>query len=599
MPVAAHAFTVITEFKFDIGAAIVNTEAVAGAVDKVSAAANNAQFALARMSASFAGNMFGGGFLGMLAMASKVSDNFANSQIALANTLVQTGMTFEERMAGAAGLMERLNDLAIQNSLNFKELVDTTKLLTPMLLNKGLAGPNLQNATELSRTFLKSAPTLGIDPQEALGQLLRTMEGQASMGDTLFVRLGSETTAMKEFLNNTKKWNALQPAKRIETLTRALRQFSDDAMAVKARVMTLSGQLAVLKNNIETLVRPIGKVINNFLSGGLARINSPEVMGKAKQVFGSLAKIFEDFLISPERMYADLKQFSSLSADFKAAGKVVGVFATIEGLAFALDFLGLKIPFVTTGIVMLNKAIQYLTTGPIMGSVKWLLTGGIVGFFEKLTMTLSGIVMPLVLIIGVLQFFSRAMAYAKISALTSIAQHLPRIMQAMSQFSGIFSVLMDGFDLLARGFGKFLDPTLFLGFIDLVSIFTGVLEFLAGWLGRAMMGFQGVTLWIMEFVNQISRFVTLQGFDPHAMDNAANFGMEEMYKRIFGKIDEGTGAIVNQTVNMDVKMQNNFKEMIEPDRVAFTIKDQLLKASRNKTQAAGRGFEAAGATAGR
>lgn len=590
------AFTVLTEFKFEVGAALVNTNAVASNVEKISAAATGAQFALARLSTSFVGGLFGGSFLGAMVTASRVADDFANAQIALANTLIQTGMSFEERMSGAAGIMERLNDLAVENSLNFKELVDTTKLLTPMLLNKGLAGNNLGNVTELSRTFLKSAPTLGINPQDALGQLLRTMEGQASMGDTLFMRLGSETEAMREFLNNTKKWNSLQPHKRLEVLTKALRQFSDDTDAVSARVKTLSGQMAVLQNNVVNLLRPIGQMLNNFLSAAIQRINSGAVMGKAKTVFDNLAKIMENFLVTPERMYADLEQMSKLRANVGTAGTVVGILGITEGLAWGFQFLGVKIPVVSAAVAFLGHMVAALSAPIVRTAVQ---VGGFMGFLETLASLLSRVFAPLVLIIGALQFLARATAYAKLSALEGIARQMPRITQAMTQFSGIFSVLMDGFDLLAGAFGRFLDPTRFLGFIDLVDLFASVLEFLAGWLGRAMMGFMGLTLWLMEFVNQIGRLITLQGFDPRAMDEAGNFGMEEMYKRIFGKIEAGEGALVNQTVNMDVKMQNNFKEMLEPDRVAFTIKDQLLKAARNKTQAAGRGFEAAGASAGR
>jgi len=597
---ALSAFTVLTEFKFDIGAAVVNSEAVAGSVDKISTAANNAQFALARMSMSFMGSFLGGGgILSALALASKVSDDFTNSQISLANTLVMTGSSFEDRMLGAASVMEHLNNLAVKNSLSFKDLVNTTKMLTPMLLNKGLAGQDLRNVTEISRTFLKSAPTLGVDPQEAMGQLLRTMEGQASMGDnTLFVRLASETAPMKEFFSNTKKWNALHPAKRLQLLTAALKQFSDDVPAVSARVKTLSGQLAVLKNSIENLIRPIGAVLNKFFVDALRRINSPEVMGKAKQVFDSLAKIMSNFLVTPERMFADLSQLSKLSGHLKAAGAVVGIFASLEGIAFILRHLadfGYKVPFLTAGLVGLNKAIQFITTGPILGSAKWLLSGGIVGFFESLTIALSGIVMPLLLIIGVLQFLARSLAYAKLAALERIGQHMPRIMGALEIFSNLMAVLLDGFDLLAQAFGKFLDPTKFFFFIDLVAIFTSVLETMAGWLGRAMMGFQGVTLWVMEFVNQVGRLVSLQGFDPHAPDNAANFGMEEMYNRIFGKLQKGEGGVANQVTNIDkVEIKNNFKEMIEPDRVAFTIREQLLRANRNKTQASGQGMEAKG-----
>jgi hypothetical protein len=598
MPIAAQAFTVLTEFKFDVGAAITNSEAVAGAVDKISSSAANAQFALARMSLGFAGGLFGGSFLGMLATASRVSDDFANAQIALANTLVQTGMTFEDRMRGAAGVMEKLNALSIENSLNFKDLLNTTKLLTPMLMNKGLAGQNLSNVTELSRVFLKSAPTMGVDPQEAFGQLLRTMEGQASMGDTLFVRLTSETQPMKEFLNNTKKWNALQPAKRLQVLTDAMRQFSNDTDAVSARVKTLSGQLAVLKNNVTNLLRPLGDVINRFLSNMLSQINSPEVMKAAKQIAEKLAKMVGDFLKDPQTLFADLMQMRSLAGDVSSAGKIAGMIALGQGLRYLLGAFGIAIPSITGMLMAFGRTLMSFAGGALRLLGGMSLTG-IFTVLNGLTILISSVLMPLLLFVGIFQFLSRALAYAKLFALEEVAKQLPRITNALSVFSGILSVLRDGFDLLARGLGFLLDPSKFLGFINLVTIFSSTLEFLAKTLGLAMMGFQGLALWIMEFVNQVRSLLTGGGFSMEQINAAGTFGMEEMYKRIFGQIEDGTGAIVNQTVNMDVKMQNNFKEMIEPDRVAFTIKDQLLKAARNKTQASGRGFEAAGATAGR
>lgn len=594
-----QAFTVLTEFKFDIGHALVNTDAVATNVEKISQAANNAQFALARLSLSFAGGLLGGGgMLGALLTASKVSDDFVNAQISLANTLVQTGMAFEDRMAGAAGVMEHLNDLAVKNSLSFKDLLNTTKMLTPMLLNKGLAGNNLSNVTEISRTFLKSAPTLGIDPQEAFGQLLRTMEGQASMGDTLFVRLASETAPMKEFLNNTKKWNALQPAKRLQTLTAALQQFSNDTDAVSARVKTLSGQVNVLKNNVTNLVRPIGAAINQFLVQILQRLNSSAVMGRAKEVFDNLGKIFQNFLKSPEMLYADLMQMKALSGNVKSAGKIVGFVALFQGISHLLKFLGINIPILATGSTLLASGLRLLGTA-LLAVGRFLFASGIFAFFNSLTIALSSILVPVMALTFLFQLFARAMAYAKIYALEEVARQLPRITAAMTIFSNILGVFREGFDLFARALGWLLDPTKFLGFINIVSIFTTVLEFLSKVAGLAMMGFQGLALWIMEFVNQIRSWVTGNGFDMNKVNEAGTFGMEEMYKRIFGQIEKGEGALINQNVNMDVKMQNNFKEMIEPDRVAFTIKDQLLKAARNKTQATGRGFEAAGAAAGR
>ena len=82
MNAAAQAFTILTEFKFDVGHAVASSDTLTNAVDKISGSAERAQFAIARMSLSFAGSLFGGGGLvGGLIMASKVSDDFANGQI--------------------------------------------------------------------------------------------------------------------------------------------------------------------------------------------------------------------------------------------------------------------------------------------------------------------------------------------------------------------------------------------------------------------------------------------------------------------------------------------------------------------------------------
>ncbi len=590
MSIPVQAFTVLTEFKFDVGHAVASSDAVEGAVNKISTAAENAQFAIARMSMSFVGSLFGGGGLvGGLMMASKVADDFANSQISLANTLVMTGMAFEDRMLAAKTVMEDLNKIAVDNSLNFKELLNTTKMLTPMLLNKGLAGENLSNVKDISRTFLKSAPTLGIDPQEAMGQLLRTMEGQASMGDTLFARLGAETAPMKEFLNNTKKWNALDPAKRINILRRSLQLFANDTDAVHARVLTLSGQFAQLKNNVELLVRPIGMIINTFIATALSRINSPQVMGKAKEIFGKLAHVMENFLTTPEALYADLMQAKQLKSHVKTAGKITFGLTVIEGLAGAFKYLGIEIPIVSRVLRGLASVIEFFT-GAHFGAA--MAEGGFLWFFESVVTFATGAIGPLFLVVVALQLLTRSLAYAKMYALENIAQFLPRIIAGFSALASIFKIFMDGLDPYAKVIGKLLDPTSFLGFINLISIFTNVLEFLTNSIAVVMMGFQGLVFFFGELFNQLDSFIHGQGFSAQAPLDAANAGMEQMYEKIFGKIDKGEGGIVNQVVNMDVKMQNNFKEMLEPDRVAFTIRDQLLKADRNKTGARGRGMEA-------
>lgn len=595
MSIPGQAFTILTEFKFDVGHAIADSEALSGAVGKIANSAQDAQFAIARMSMSFAGSLFGGGgVLAALSEASKASDSFANSQISLANSLNVTGDSFANRMLLAEEVMLRLNKQSMEFSLNFKDLVATTKMMAPMLLNMGLAGPDLINATELSRKFLKAAPTLGVDPGLAQGELVRTIGGHASGNDTLFQRLTSETAAMKEFAGQTQKWNALKPDERMKKLSQALGQFSKDTDSLHARIHTLSGQMAQLKNNITNLLRPIGEAINKPLIAILERLNGSEFMAKARQVSKHLSKIIGDMISSPERAYADLKTVQAAPSALKTAGKVMGTFGIIEGIAWVMGKLGIEIAFLTPLFEFLAGAI-HTVFGSTM-NLGMILEGGLLGALDMVVIFLSEMIIPILAITAALMFLQRAFAYAYTDGIKRIMEGLPEFTRILSMLSGILSVVLDGVDVFAMALGKILDPTLLFGFINMVDVGLAILNFFVTTLGLAMMAFQGIAFFFLELISQIKSMLTGGGFHGGQTLEAANDGMLQMYEKIWGKLDKDEGGTSKSVVNMDVKMQNNFKEMLEPDRVAFTIRDELLKASRNKTQANGRGNEAAGTT---
>jgi hypothetical protein len=106
----------------------------------------------------------------------------------------------------------------------------------------------------------------------------------------------------------------------------------------------------------------------------------------------------------------------------------------------------------------------------------------------------------------------------------------------------------------------------------------------------------------MEMINQIKNAIMLKGFNGAAIGDAFSGGVDmmlaELFPKIAAKIDDGS-ATPQQTVNISkIEIKNDFKEMLEPDRVAFTIKDQILKAARNSTSARGNGFSKAAAIQG-
>ena len=55
-----------------------------------------------------------------------------------------------------------------------------------------------------------------------------------------------------------------------------------------------------------------------------------------------------------------------------------------------------------------------------------------------------------------------------------------------------------------------------------------------------------------------------------------------------GRPPEGNAVARNVTNIGKVSIENKFKEQQEPDRIAFTIKDQLMRVANNPTQSKGR-----------
>lgn len=591
-------FTVLTEFKFEIGEAVLHTDTLSGAVDKLSQSADNAVNSLQYAAASIVGSFVsgtGGGILGVLYSAVTAADKFNSSQISLANTLSTPGESFAMAMERANEAMENIGNVAKKFSLPADDLLQMTKLLGPMLAVHGLAGNNYSRATDLGRKFLKSAPMLGVDPSMSIGQLQRTMGGQASMGDTLFQRLSGETKAMQPYMGNTKAFNSLDATERIKVLNRALDQFSSNTAAVTAQAHTLSGEMQRLKTNLYgtfSILKDIGDVLLKPIKQVLSGLNQ-YLEDHGKEISKNVGRMIEPWISDSKSFIATLMQVRDLKKHVSETGSILGTMGKILGLNALLSWLGIEIPIVSGALRMLVFSIDSLFKPVGMAMSEFAaFSGTLMGFISVLT----NLVMLGGLLVFVFQLFSRALAYAKMEALENIAKMMPKITEAFANFSGLLGFFMSGFDQLARWLGKILDPTKFLGFIDLVSIAIGALNLITDVTALVVMGFQGLALALMEFVNQVYSFVTGGGFDKGRIAEAFNFGMEETYNKIYGKVkDPAQGGTSNQVVNMDVKMENHFKEMMEPDRVAFTIKDQLLKASQNRTSGSKASFKPAGA----
>lgn len=632
MPISAY--TVVSEFKFDVAGAVLGSETLQNKVESLSGAVGNAMQQIQGMGIGFIGQLTGaqGGLLGLLGGALSASDKFAQSQLSItqiidSNMAHLTGTigTLNERMAVSRRIM---NDIAKDSStfgIPAPELLEMTKTLSAMLVPKGLAGENFSAARGLSRNLLKSAPNLGIAPGDVQGQLLRAIEGSASMGDTLFRRLLTE--APEPFkaakVKDAKSFNVLDATKRFNILNDAMAKFANNSDILAMRANTLSGVMQRIRDlftGFASVLRPLGDVLIpplvQLLNHAIRLIDTD-----GRRLVESFARFIKPIVENPRDFIMNMLQLSKLAAHVKMSAGIVAFVVSlvhaqeiIKGISAVPGLGGLggvlqSVFNFLMGIPIIGPAMKGLmgvfTTGPAVGFVGMV---KVIGITIARMAGLFGVL--LIPIIGL----SRALDRMKFDSLEWMVRNSAELTDSLTSIKNSLGILLAPITDMVLGFEE-LFYALFGGTFALDSM-KGGLELVSGLL-RAISGlflelyasFRGliagmfdVIFRTMENVGIVignlleGNFGDLLGGTKNIFGGYMQAGAEEFAKTmerfaaptLDGEVDNA--RVVQQVNNYDVKMQNSFKEVLQPDRIAFTIKDQLEKASRNRTSGAPKGL---------
>jgi hypothetical protein len=596
------AYNVLTEFRFDVAGALLSSKQLQGAVSNISGAADDALLSFQKLGAGIVAQ-FGlgtGSALGVIGKAVQVADKFQQSQLSFAN-IISSNMdalqgpinSFNDRLAVSEDFMLRIGKAAREFALDETDMLQTAKLLTAQLVPKGLAGNNFSNALDMSRGLLKSAPTLGVDTVDVQGQLLRAIEGSSSMGDTLFRRLSSETAPMKGM--SAQKFNVLKPEERVDRLRRALLQFGSDSDVLRGNVMTLAGQFRELGNMISgpisSILRPLGRVVLKPLVELLHEFN---VMldRDGRSIIKNLSAFVGPFLENPKKFIVGLLQARELTKDL---GRGAHVFEFVGIMGIIQHFFG-NVVFRMIGTALMSGVglLKNLIVGALgmvgITSIFKLFTVG----FSVFSFLLTKIIAPMALISMFMQIISRARAIANVNDALALPKIMATLTDWMARLSVAFQNIFLPIAMMMNLFAEILAPlfqvtTAFNFLKSPLETFVGLIE----WLGKAMVtsiaflsaAFAGLFKTIENF--QSGKFGDLGNGVVHAFDEEFNRFMAENMK----KIQSGDG-IVNQVTNIGkVEIRNDFKENLQPDRIAFTIKEQLLKSARNPTQGRNRSLQ--------
>lgn len=633
---ATGLFNVLTEFRFEVGSAVLGANQLRSATDKLSQSADNALLSFQRMGMGLVGQIgLGyGGITSLIFKAVQASEKFNDTQLAFANIIGANREAFDQdvtsfvgRMEHAERIMGKINERAQEFALPVDQLVETTKLLSAILTPKGLAGPDFQTAIDISRGLLKSAPTLGIDPTLVQGQLLRMIEGSASMGDTLFKRLTFETKAFEPFRGggSSKKFNQLGIAERVETIRMGLLQFGKDTDVLNGQIRSLSRQLNLLKNNLfgyfGALV-PLGEVIRETFITLLIRINELiETFGR--NIVNNITRILRGAIEQPRETITNLMQVQKLSRDVGRASFGAGIIAVgsillhlPKILTFFKDIIMQVAPVRgQAAFAAMNRgavAVSSAASGAAGATARFAksifsfrnIMAGIVFVFRAAWVVISRFLPIMFALVGLFQLISRAQAIAKIRdmerlpmILEAFTRTFARVKEVLEPITGAFGTF---FDYLAQWLAYLFQTSYWLELVNfglegLVSVFRALSTALV----LAQAGLAGLLSFIFTAVQDLKDFYTSFGSDKvdfGSWIDAFQGGATEAFKanesfllRELANQRDRPLQELNMSIG-SVTIQQDFKEQQDPDRIAFTIQESLLKMAQNPSQASGRSF---------
>lgn len=596
-----NAFNIITEFRFDIAHAVADSKTLQNQVGLISDTANQALYSIRRVGFGLVAQMglFSGGALGFLNSAIQSSEKFGQTQRKLANIFLSNkdalggqAMTFLGAMKQSEKIIESIRTKAFDFALDPELLTSQTASIAPMLISHGLDDLGLSKSIDISRGLLKSAPTLGIDPSMIQGQLINLVMGRAGLDNTLFQRLMSETKPFKDNkIVDSKSFNIIPAQKRIEILRQSLLQFGSNTEVIAGNVNSLTGQMNKFMSMIKgafSILKPLGDALMVPIIKGFKYVNT-WLDTNGRQIIQSLTKLIQGFIEDPVKAYQKLRQLSRLKGDLELAGKITYLWGLFHGGIALLEFFGIKLGG-AMGVVRLLFGWLRAGFSWLAAVVPWAKVFSFtMAVLRTAFMAVARILFPLVFL---LQIVSATMAKLEVIWASWMAGNAGRIAEVFERLGTAMNRIMlpiteaiEGFsDLLVKPLAWFVTKEIILVFLEKLA---DGLEIFADGIVRLLSVISGLGASLGQMIGDIEK-LNFSGMHGR-MGDAFQEGFFDYYNKIY-KRDwyKGDDAPVSQQVTNigTVNVNQQFKEQMEPDRIAFAFTEQLKKIAMNPQQAA-------------
>lgn len=611
---ATQVFSVLTEFKLDIAEAVVGSKRVQESLYGISSAADSALVAVENLGTQFVASLgLGGGLFEIVKNGVRVFNEFQNASLEF-TTLIAANMdnlqgnigSFNDRLAVSRRIMEDIHDTANRLNLSASDLVTITKVITPALIPQGLAGRDFSNAVHMGQSALQGSAGTGMSGADIAAQLATLITGSGTGGGALYQQLAARSPSVKA-AGGIDALNAMDFKERFKVINTGLEELADQMKGVTDQTFTLTGAF----DNVVNILRPIGAAIVPFVNQ--IKLQIFEVLNtQGKQVAATVGKFIKSFLTTPREMLLDLAQLKNLHGDVNKGLRMMGVVNLFEGLAMALGYFTksalFSIPIVGAvvgSLELMQEAFRRMRDpiGEFLIRVgMWVSAGALVAailarlgvLFQVIEFVATKVFAPLALFTLILQAMSRAVAMARIDDAQALLEVMPKLAEVFARVKMAISNILMPVTMAIDGLAQLMEPLFrWSMWIDLgMPLFEGLADVLDT-VGTAIVALMAALNGLVAGVFQIIGNIREGNFSADGFGKAVEDGFSAFMDKHLQRLDSG-GNVTNHVTNIGkVEIRNDFKENAEPDRVAFTLRDQLLKAAQNPTQSRNRSLQGA------
>ena len=411
-PVGKGIFNLVTNFKFEIGGALAESNklnnSLKGISENAQAVQNSLKFNIIGASLQLTGLQ--GGVLGVMQGLVSASEEFYDSQLKLSTLLsgntrklqtyniqgkkVPLTSDFNQIQKISGSLLRDVGKDAKKYGIHSSDFTHTFNDLNALLVPKGAAGKNLEQSRKMTRNLLLGSDVLGLTPAQANWQIQTLLQGSAMEGRGLFNRLKLETDEFKNI--SASGFNRLMrqnPQKAIEKINKAFDQYLEKPGILEARMRKLSVQFTKLNEifkGMNSPLRNLGDTMRNVMIDSLIKVNQ-WLDKNIKQISDALGSVFKYITSDIEQFYLQLNKTATLSKSYGGSYNLTFIIALFTSIIHTVTFMSTVLPNILLKVGVTGVALNKIT----LAVRNW------PGLFGKLAVLMMGMVRFMGAIAGV------------------------------------------------------------------------------------------------------------------------------------------------------------------------------------------------------